>query len=540
MTWSAVLTSPYNSDTATVFALGNGLRRRLEGLYSWEWGIDYPTTIPVIAVGASTGLTGDYNAKYTYARKERQTVVCESNPSGAASAAVTLANESLSITAVAPDDEQVNCIRFYRTTADSASYYYTKELNYCNKQYSVTQTWEDTDQYFTGPAWRFTIEDSLHATEDCYTWELLYNSYTFNDTANCITGIADNELAVDDTNTDDVLGTLIHSDHNRPPENGTFTFGPTANGTIFILKNNRAYYCKPQQPEYFPSLYYVDVSSIQFPLVCGVFYDTRPYLFDRREIYYLAGTQFADLPDMTTFRPYPQESQAGALNSEAVVSVLGLGIFHVGLDGVYRFSPGDTTGLDEKVTGQLDPIFKGETTNGIPAVGDLSYSWLKFFDYKLYFGYPSGSDTYPKNVIVFDFNRKKINYYVYPNDMAVACHDKYYDRLLVAGSAGNLNKIEDRDQTDDIGTAIDWEIETKDFVLQTRKHYPRWNKYDVEAASAISAYGYSYLNDTLIQTHTITGSRETRRRLIDLSNGNRFSVKLAGSGPIEIYAIESE
>ena len=541
MAWSAVLTSPYNSETPSVFAVSSaGLAVRLEDTYSFAWGIDAPSTVATIAAGSLTGLTGDYLAKYTYGRKERSAVVCESNPSPAPSAAVTLANGSLLMTAAAPSDPQINCIRFYRTAADGVTYYYTGELNYVQRSYAVTQDWEEDGGYITGLPHRFTVEDATHSTEDCYTWELLYDSYTFDDNGRIITSAADNVLYLDDNQTDSELGTLLHSDHQPLPENGTFVFGPTTNGTVFLLKQHRCHYSKPQQPEYWPSSYYVDVSSVQYPLVCGVFYDTRPYLFDKRQIYYLAGTQFADLPDLTTFLPYPQEARTGALSAAAVCSVLGLGIFHVGLDGIYRFIPGDPTGTDEWISEPVAPIFHGETLGGIPAVGDLSYSWLAWFDDKLYFGFPSGSDTYPKNVLTFDFTRKKIIYNLYPFDMAAVTNDKYYGRLLVCPSAGNLNKIEDSAQTDDIGTAIDWEVETKEFVLQTRLHYPRWNKYDVDAASATTAYAYSYLEGSLIQTHTLTGDRDTRRRLIALANGNRYSMRLAGTGPVEIYAIESE
>jgi hypothetical protein len=56
----------------------------------------------------------------------------------------------------------------------------------------------------------------------------------------------------------------------------------------------------------------------------------------------------------------------------------------------------------------------------------------------------------------------------------------------------------------------------------------------------VSATAGSYLNDELVKEHAITGDRETRRRLLPIANGNRFSVRLTGSGPVEIYAIESE
>jgi hypothetical protein len=50
----------------------------------------------------------------------------------------------------------------------------------------------------------------------------------------------------------------------------------------------------------------------------------------------------------------------------------------------------------------------------------------------------------------------------------------------------------------------------------------------------------SYLNDALVKEHIITGDRVTRRRLMPIANGNRFSIRVTGTGPVEIYAIESE
>ena len=539
MGWSAVLASPYNSTTANVFALRDDQRARLEGTYAYEWGIDAPQAPAVIASNTLTGLTGDYNAVYTYCRKERHVLVCESNPSDEASAVVALTNDGLSVTVAAPEDPQINAIRIYRTTAGGTSYYFTGELSYVNLFWTCTQDFEEDTSYFAGLPYRFTTEDTAHNAEATYIWELVYERYTLTDEITRPTTPADNDLVFEDDNADTVLGSLAPSDHDRPPQ-GSFVFGPSQNGTLFILHNHQCHYNKPQQPEYWPSTYYVDVSSLQYPLVCGCFYDRAPYLFDRRTIYYLAGTQFADLPNMTTYRPYPQEARAGALSAGGIASVLGLGIFHIGMDGIYRFMPSAESGLDEKITDTVDSIFRGETLQGIPSVGDLSYAWLQWFGDKLYFGYPSGSDTYAKNVLVFDFTRKRIAFYEYPTAMSVVCHDKYYNRFLASGAAGNMMQLEDATAQADDSVQIAWEIETKEFVLQTRKHYPRWNKYDVDASGAVVAEANSYLNQGSIKTHTITGDRVTRRRLLPISNGNRFAVRLSGSGPVKIYAIESE
>ena len=82
--WSAILYNSFSSTTQNVFALNGTDRKRIEGSNVYEWGIAAPTVAPTIAVGALTGLTGDYNARYTYLRKEGTTVVSESNPSPAA------------------------------------------------------------------------------------------------------------------------------------------------------------------------------------------------------------------------------------------------------------------------------------------------------------------------------------------------------------------------------------------------------------------------------------------------------------------------
>ena len=88
---------------------------------------------------------------------------------------------------------------------------------------------------------------------------------------------------------DGFLGTEIAIDHDRPPL-GSFVFGPAYDGKCFILKDNLLHYCKPKQPEYWPALFFIEVSPQQFPLKTGLFYNQQPYVFASNEIYYVAGT----------------------------------------------------------------------------------------------------------------------------------------------------------------------------------------------------------------------------------------------------------
>lgn len=547
MAWTAALAAPYNSDTRCVFATDGSVRKRFEGMYAYEWGIDAPDIYAYVASGSGSGLTGKYNAVYTYARKERAAVVCESNPSQPYAEQATLSGNDLLIYAFAPSDEQVNCIRFYRTTNDGATYYWTADLDYCNRQYSCTYDFEEDGGFLSGPAYRFTVFWPDEWREVIYSWESIFSKYSVSDTGHHITTLADNiyhdgtqyttRPMISDVRLDAALGTAVERDHHRPPENGAHIFGPTSNGTLFMCVGHRVYYSKPGQPEYWPATYYVDVSVPQYPLVAGIVYDDGPYVFDVRGAYYLQPAIFQDTVDASKFKATRISTVSGAASREALDSKSGFGVFHATSRGVYVYGPSG----DSKITEMFEPAFLGEDARGVAAVGDLGNCWLIWHGEKLYFGYCSTADTTPKRVMVFDPARKKASYYEFPFTMAFVGRDEVADTLLVLADDGKIWEIENKNNPDRDGDApITWEIQTKDFTLQTRLHYPRWNKYDIDATEADEVYADCYLDGAIVHTHRITGARDTRRRLLPICNGNRYSVKLRGSGVVAIYALESE
>jgi len=535
MGWSAALYSPYNSTTESIFALDGTYRKRIDGTEIWEWGIDAPTVRPLVAVGEDTGLTGNYDAKYTYCRKEKSTLVCESNPSNAASAVVALSNESMKITAEAPDDEQVNCIRFYRTSANGSTYSLDRDLSYCNRDYSVCHQWEEDDAYFSGYAYRFTITNTKDNTEDCFTWEQYRKQYSGTDYNYKITSAGDNFLFIDTSIADASLGTTVATDHDRPPL-GTYVAGPSFNGTLFIIKDHRLYFSKTKQPEYFPSTNFIDVGIVQYGGKCVVLYDKQPYYLTKNKIYFIYGSSSSD------FIPKDMAAKTGTQSSNGALAVEGYGIFHVGGDGIYLFLPPSDSrfGSDEKISRPFDPIFRGESKNGIPAVGDLTNSWLVYWSDRVFFGYPGVGDTYPTNILVYYLDDKKIGYHSRGEEINAVTVDNYNNRLLAVDGDGYAWVIESEGVTGDDGEDISWEVESKAFTLQTRRHFPRWAKYDIDASGSGSANGYVMLDDDSHQTHTLTENRNTRRRLITPGNGRRLSHRISGTGPVEIYMVESE
>lgn len=364
-------------------------------------------------------------------------------------------------------------------------------------------------------------------TENTFSWESRFFDLLITISGATVTQPADN---FDNGEADADLGDLIEDDHDRPPL-GSFVFGPAYDGTCFIIKDNLLYYCKPKQPEYWPALYFIEVSTPIFPGKTMVFHNAQPYYLTADEIFYIQGTGHG------TFFPLPMRAKCGAQSKHGAVSIQGKGIFHTGPDGIYLFGSGQDVKITEDA---LEPIFRGETVQDLPGVSDMSTSRLWVYKNHLYFAYTSSGDSGPKNVLVMNLENGRINYYAYPTEILAVAQDHTNSRLIVGDIEGIVKVIENPLYTDDSGTAIEWEVQSKDFWLQTRKHFPRWCKYDVDASGADECVGKLLLDGVVHQSHTITGDRETKRRLVTVGNGNVAAVRITGSGPATIFAVEFE
>jgi hypothetical protein len=525
--WSGVVASPFNSETEMVYACNGAENKRIEGSNVYNWGIEAPTNAPTVEAGSSTGLTGDYNAKYSYARKEGSTVVVESNLSDAASSAVTLADQSLKINFTQPTDAQVTHIRVYRTLTDGATYYHDQDIAIGGNNY------------------------------------------------------------VDSTTADGSLGTIEHTDHNPPPSGMTLVAGPTFDGTLLGVVDNLLYFSKPKEPDYWPTADYIQCTARTFPLNSITFHNGQAYVLSMRHLNYIQGT------GATTFFPLPMEAVTGARGRNGALSVHGHGIFHTGADGLYLYS-----GQDVNTTqGPFRPIFRRVPKNGMPGATNMGNAMLVQFRNLLYFFFPglngeygytqdweaddeyfggtgyqittedetnereylfdweltyaTAADTdpkyrgevmelWPRNALVFNLDRKEWSFYQWDTQFTAVAVDDHRDRLIAADRYGYIYHLEDLDADDDAGAAIDWEVQTKDYVLQTRAHFPRFIKYDVKADDAVSVTGTMILDDVVHQSHTLTGDRSVKRRLVTTGNGQRCSVRVTGSGPATIYALEAE
>lgn len=332
---------------------------------------------------------------------------------------------------------------------------------------------------------------------------------------------------------DEELGSAVATDHDQPPQ-GTVVAGPTYNGYCFMIKDNLLYYCKPNQPEYWPANYYIEVGPPQEELTAIQIHNGIPYIMSTEEIYMIQGTS-AD-----SFFPFPMKAKVGTLANIGVLSIGGQGIVHSDIEGLFQFKGAneDNKFADDK----MRPLFTGVTTGSIPGLNRtyVANCWLLSYNNRLWFGYPDTTETYPGNVIIFDLLTLRARHYQYPFEMGHAVVDGTNNRILALDSTGYVRVLDDSTVTTDDGTAISWQIESKAFTDQLYKYFPRYAKYDVTLGSGATAIGYILLNDTSAQSHTLSTSRATVKRHITGSNGDRLGIRLAGTGTVTIREVEVE
>ena len=332
---------------------------------------------------------------------------------------------------------------------------------------------------------------------------------------------------------DGALGTEVETDHDRPPA-GAVVVGPTFNGYCFMITSNLLYYSKPNQPEYWPSTYYIEVGPPQETLTAIHIHNGIPFVMSTEEMYMIQGAGAG------TFFPFPLRAKVGAMSNIGVLSIGGQGIVHADIDGLFqlRGANEDTKFAEDR----FQPLFSGTATGSIPGM-NRTYAancWLIQYQNKLWFGYPDTDETYPGNVIIFDLLTMRARHYEYPFQIGHAAVDAANNRILALDSSGYVRVLDDTSVTTDDGTAISWQIESKAFTDQLYKYFPRYAKYDVTLGTGATATGNILLNDVIIQSHTLSTSRATAKRHIDGNNGDRLGIRLTGTGTATIREVEVE
>ena len=325
--WDGCVYNAFNDTTESVFATNGTDRVKVAGNVMTEWGISPPTIAPTITTGTSTGLSGNYNAKYTYLVKDGVTLIAESNPSPDASSVQALSDQKLRVTWTASSDPQVTHVRIYRTIAGGLVYF------------------DDQD-------------------------------------------IAIGAVTVDTNTADTSLGVSAPDDHDRPPTGISVVTPPIFGGIIFMAKDNLLYHSKTKEPEYVPALNFIEVGSRSFPIKALVTLNGQLHALTAEQIYLIQGTvagSFIAVP-MSSLTGAPNKYGAVGVKGKGIYHVGADGIYlFTGTDSKITETNYEPIFPD---AGGLDGI-EVNGVQGVPNVKETF--WIKQFQNKVYFHYSNGN-----------------------------------------------------------------------------------------------------------------------------------------------------
>lgn len=523
--WSAIKYNAYNVATQSIFALNGTDRKRITGSTVAEWGITPPVAAPTL-----TGKIDGY--AYTQGWELTQGYAT----AGSYQWGTTSGNYQITydweadITANTSDSATYRNFWFfelvsgYSVSGQRIGVKYT----YCRKSGTTLECESNpSDAAYieaeTGVYATWAVSADPQVTH-VRLYRTLLSGAAFYYSHEVAIGTTSDALDVPDAS----LGTEVATDHDRPPL-GSVVAGPDFNGYCFIVKDNLLYFCKPNQPEYWPALYYVEVAAPQEALKGLSLFNGQVYALTGREIYLNQGTGYQ------SFFPLRQSAVTGAVAQDGILAVRGAGLLHVANDGLWGFSGAS----DDNITNaNFRPVFEGNTTQGIDGrvLTNMGNCWLIAFHGKMYFGFPGGAATYPSEVLITDLGTKRAVHYDYGIAFSAVCVDDTNDRILAADTSGYVWVLEDATVTTDNGTAISWDWQTGEASDQVRMFFPRSAKYDVTVGDAATAQ--IILDGSSIQSHTLTGSRNTTKRLVTGNNGHRLQSRIYGTGAVDIWAVE--
>ncbi len=260
--------------------------------------------------GPDSGEPGDQPYDYRYTYYDPRTGA-EGNPSPEMTVTVDALRQAVSVTGTAPDDDAVQ-LRWYRRGASLfADWYYLGVVD-------------------SGDPFLDTIPDEEASTAG--TLEL------------------DNDAAVTSIT---ASGDPIYG------QPCPVIFGPVEDLLFLLgdpLRPGDVYYCKPGQPDAWPSANHTEVCAPSEELMNGGVYAGQAFVLSRERGYYLYPSLTAAATSVTAT---PSACKKGLVARWGIAIGRG-GIFFVGEDAVYR----TTGGPEESISEKIRPLFRGETVEG--------------------------------------------------------------------------------------------------------------------------------------------------------------------------------
>ncbi len=245
------------------------------------------------------------------------------------------------------------------------------------------------------------------------------------------------------------------------------------NGRIFISKTtpNELWWSLPDRPETFPKSSRTPLSHSGDRNMGLHVWGQSLVIINRDSVYEMRGSIFEG-PDQDWVL---QRSGSQHGNRAWRCSIpTPHGIFMVNDEGFYFYIPGQ--GIDTPIQWVMDKvgdIFKGadalspatQKGNRINGLNQAAFSacCAAWQDDRLWFAYPSGTNTRADKVMVMDFKAQKVYPYSYPFQIRSMIADK--ERAILAGTTnGSVMRLNlgGKDATDAGGTSnVVWHVKTK-------------------------------------------------------------------------------
>lgn len=458
--------------------------RKDNGTVVYQWGIAAPNFAPTVSPTGSGPLTGDYSARFTYARRSGGVLIQESNPSPVSST-VTLSSDNLQIGITQTGDPQVTDIGIYRTVSSGAQHFF--------------------DQWVP------------------------------NVTGNIISSIPDA-----------ALGGPVETDNHTPSSAGvsSATWITEYQGHIMLCglsdvteRANQLYFSKRFQ-EAIPADNFIEIGPPVARLQAMYPIGGALGVFSRDTKYRVVGNEASG------FVPSESVSVRGLAEPKASVMTR-FGVAFAALDGIFLT---DFLSADTPLSDLIQSLFTGETLNGYaPIDWSRSYQMsMAFLRNRLYFAYPT--TTPGENLLaVYSFDTQRWYFFEYTDQYYAVLHEKE-DGVLVAGGANRtVDYLEDAASPvsgNPLATTVTSTLQTAERALDDPfllKHF----QYVRVLCDALSGQldVSIYVDGTLITTLAVTGSKQAKLlRLPARAIGYTWyaMVSYTGAEAVRIHGIEMQ
>ena len=374
---------------------------------------------------------------------------------------------------------------------------------------------KDSDEYFQNSedtsgnrgTYRWEIADG-HVTTETFTWAFL------------------SDLA------DASLGAEATTDNDLPP---VTNISAVFDESVFLAGNatnpHRLFWSKRFQPEAYPTANFIDIGQASDPIMDLATTVGALGVLCRTTKYYVNGDVTSGF--VATQSPDRRGTPVGTH------AITPQGVAFVARDGIFLTT---FVGKDMEISQKIFPLFIDETVNDESPINwdAISTASLGYYKQKLYFAYPSGSNTQPTRVLVYSFTTGE--WFMYDYIVRSMFFEETTDLFAAGSTDGIVYNLESG--TQDGSTDIALDVQTKDFTDNDptlRKLY-LWFKVDADCQNETLTCAI-YIDGILKHTASITGSRtKVINPLPEDTWGHQWRANFTytGNKAIKIYGITME